>query len=826
MPYIWDRDTLWSLLQHHDEEIQDWAATRLLELYPEATADLLELLPRVSSSMASAVLTHVQGETVPPSLHEALPRLANPYLKARAVALLLRAGHTLTADQLAIMEQGNVLDLLTETEPGFAFLLSRYQEAPHEAGGLLYALALACGSADIFVRLKEDTRKKDWRGLLDELEEAWGCALTACKGVRRAREALSVLERTLRTAPLEEAVALPWQQELGAALAQDRTRLVAVAAAASGRLARFSDLALAEVALVLACALALQRDAHCRTLLLGARDIPTVWQGITLRPWRVKGGQGCEDFLRRFAPDAVLSSLDAALSRLWTYAAYPLQLLNTLGIPGRFDMFLKIFREQGSEEIAEEATEALKAGGPLAAAFLLEQYRQQLPEPWELNALLADMPTPAVEEFLAEQFEHYMRHPDARSFIEALEIVASRRFLAPLCHEWRSGEPVLGRAITFLATLHGVEDQQIRQISREAAQQQRAFKRFRAHADQELDSAFEEMLEDSPFTLPLRCTACGRTYHYALQRVFIDPKQHSEVTIGQIVQCKGCGSLETYEQTSATSLTLTAEVLRITFLAQRGQAQTGQRAQPAASPLILQRPQIMAAGRRFNSLGEAYWFLRAELDQHPESGELHRRLGLVLKNGARPDLGWPYLLKAIALAPDDAEAYYNIVAILVEQERYREAIPHLETLIRLCREGEMEQQYRRDLFGALLEQVVVVEHKTRHRFALFPHVSPQEQLQVAATTAPGLPTAYLTSLDLSNPREFERAYQLFVTGSLPETPRKGALQSLWETLSGGEAPVEEEAFVPPQPVRVPPKVGRNAPCPCGSGKKYKKCCGR
>ncbi|HIC86576.1 MAG TPA: hypothetical protein EYP06_09830, partial [Desulfobacterales bacterium] len=21
------------------------------------------------------------------------------------------------------------------------------------------------------------------------------------------------------------------------------------------------------------------------------------------------------------------------------------------------------------------------------------------------------------------------------------------------------------------------------------------------------------------------------------------------------------------------------------------------------------------------------------------------------------------------------------------------------------------------------------------------------------------------------------------------------------------------------------KVGRNAPCPCGSGKKYKKCCG-
>jgi len=26
--------------------------------------------------------------------------------------------------------------------------------------------------------------------------------------------------------------------------------------------------------------------------------------------------------------------------------------------------------------------------------------------------------------------------------------------------------------------------------------------------------------------------------------------------------------------------------------------------------------------------------------------------------------------------------------------------------------------------------------------------------------------------------------------------------------------------------REEPKVGRNDPCPCGSGKKYKKCCGK
>jgi len=29
---------------------------------------------------------------------------------------------------------------------------------------------------------------------------------------------------------------------------------------------------------------------------------------------------------------------------------------------------------------------------------------------------------------------------------------------------------------------------------------------------------------------------------------------------------------------------------------------------------------------------------------------------------------------------------------------------------------------------------------------------------------------------------------------------------------------------PPQPITTEEKVGRNDPCSCGSGKKYKKCC--
>jgi preprotein translocase subunit SecA len=41
----------------------------------------------------------------------------------------------------------------------------------------------------------------------------------------------------------------------------------------------------------------------------------------------------------------------------------------------------------------------------------------------------------------------------------------------------------------------------------------------------------------------------------------------------------------------------------------------------------------------------------------------------------------------------------------------------------------------------------------------------------------------------------------------------------------GAAPAGEEAGKVKTVTRSEPKVGRNDPCPCGSGKKYKKCHG-
>ena len=60
-----------------------------------------------------------------------------------------------------------------------------------------------------------------------------------------------------------------------------------------------------------------------------------------------------------------------------------------------------------------------------------------------------------------------------------------------------------------------------------------------------------------------------------------------------------------------------------------------------------------------------------------------------------------------------------------------------------------------------------------------------------------------------------RAYRYFA-----EARSEFADDAIDEDLALGDDEYYPETFV-----RAEPKIGRNEPCPCGSGKKYKKCCG-
>ena len=63
--------------------------------------------------------------------------------------------------------------------------------------------------------------------------------------------------------------------------------------------------------------------------------------------------------------------------------------------------------------------------------------------------------------------------------------------------------------------------------------------------------------------------------------------------------------------------------------------------------------------------------------------------------------------------------------------------------------------------------------------------------------------------------------KLLITANLAKPVQRQAVAKITGTSGGSDNSVKK------QPVRrSADKVGRNDPCPCGSGKKYKKCCGR
>jgi len=89
--------------------------------------------------------------------------------------------------------------------------------------------------------------------------------------------------------------------------------------------------------------------------------------------------------------------------------------------------------------------------------------------------------------------------------------------------------------------------------------------------------------------------------------------------------------------------------------------------------------------------------------------------------------------------------------------------------------------------------------------------------------------------DLRTRPQGQRERHHVITDAIAEMERRDSFdreEQRPRTLPKPPAPLVLPAAAPPetyvasQPFHRQPKVGRNDPCPCGSGKKYKKCCGK
>jgi len=406
--------------------------------------------------------------------------------------------------------------------------------------------------------------------------------------------------------------------------------------------------------------------------------------------------------------------------------------------------------------------------------------------------VLNSFPTPQVVDFCLKHFEKYMCSSGPEEFVSCLEEIASRDFLPPLLQAWKEGEIGIGRAVKLISEINGIRDQQIDMVVQDTESRARKF----------------QEVSDSPISsFPLRCTECGRTYNYELENIYV--YKGGSPVIGDVIECKGCGSIETYEITALTHLRFTAELLRLVA------ARKEQPEKPLdsfATPLrIYKEFEMSVLGRKVKSTGDAYRLLKGEIEKHPQKADLQKRMGNLLKRGGKPELALSYYFEAIKLNPGDAESHYNIVDILIDQKRHKEAIPYLERLVPLCREGKIADGLRRQMFSALLYQVSVIERETGHKIELFSLAKREDLSGVKAINID------MRSFDPSDSEDSEWLYYVFRHGRVPKRAMKPdltveATQHSRETRLSSAVSGE--------------KIGRNDPCPCGSGKKHKKCCGQ
>jgi preprotein translocase subunit SecA len=200
---------------------------------------------------------------------------------------------------------------------------------------------------------------------------------------------------------------------------------------------------------------------------------------------------------------------------------------------------------------------------------------------------------------------------------------------------------------------------------------------------------------------------------------------------------------------------------------------------------------------------------RAWLEKEPELGDAEL-LARIIELAGRA-----YEAKIPAPGPGNEELREAVRSWLRQNERYlmlqvldshyREhlaALDHLRQGIHLrgYAQKNPKQEYKREafeLFGAMLESVKLEVTK----YLMLLQLKPMQE-------APPIDDKQ----HVENVRLQHASYEEAIDGAPAEPAAEGAPAA---------APARK-----PQPVRAAQKVGRNEPCPCGSGKKYKHCHGK
>ena len=163
-----------------------------------------------------------------------------------------------------------------------------------------------------------------------------------------------------------------------------------------------------------------------------------------------------------------------------------------------------------------------------------------------------------------------------------------------------------------------------------------------------------------------------------------------------------------------------------------------------------------------------------------------------------------YQLKEELLGADDARRFEKQIMLWVLDSNWKDHLAGMDYLrkgigFRSSAQKDPKQEYKRESFQMFKDLIDRIKEEVVSKLHL---IEVQTQAQIDA-------------LEAQNQKASEVSYEHADTAA--EVAEPTAQQQATQ-------PARRPAG--PAPVRKPPKVGRNEPCPCGSGKKYKQCHGK
>jgi preprotein translocase subunit SecA len=180
-------------------------------------------------------------------------------------------------------------------------------------------------------------------------------------------------------------------------------------------------------------------------------------------------------------------------------------------------------------------------------------------------------------------------------------------------------------------------------------------------------------------------------------------------------------------------------------------------------------------------------------------------------------LGEAYAAKKAQVGAPVLEHFEKAMFLNVLDQYWREHLAAMDYLrlgihLRGYAQKDPKQEYKREAFGMFNEMLARFKHQV---------VSVLSKVQVRAE-------ADVAEVEEQRRRAAEKRPLKFQHESAP-APAAAAPPGAEDGPAGGGRPLGQRGAPPPRPVTVvreQPKVGRNDPCPCGSGKKYKQCHGK